>query len=421
MSQRGPHKAPVTFYDVAACFSEEEWQLLHQWQKELYRNVMNTIQQTLVSLGPLIAASVFSLSATEKDHLRPLDREAFERRPSSSRSPRCVSINAERILELEEESTGRLIDHLGAEVDESSASLSSENVTVPPISIVIKEEEDDYDIDHPPLERQDDFSPHTGDESMVRDQEISYSSICTEKTMMRNEMSQKPKLKVHKTLEKITSTRSHLWPESGFKDPANSNSQKGTLKEEQSDKSDNFASNLWNESLPFCQPNTRYAGSNVTMNENLTRHYHCNECEKSFRQKASLIEHQRAHTGQRPFKCTECGKGFSRKRSLIVHWRIHMRERGHQCTKCDKNFSHNRLLIAHQRTHTGTILYQCTECEKSFRQNASLIEHQRTHTGQRPYHCNVCDKNFSRKRSLIMHCKIHIRETGKDTGIPHPE
>ncbi|XP_078504918.1 uncharacterized protein LOC144763312 isoform X2 [Lissotriton helveticus] len=80
MSWQNSDKGPVTFYDVAACFSEEEWKLLHEWQKELYQNVMKEIHQALSALGPLIADSVFSLKAKEKDTLPPVGHEAPKRR-----------------------------------------------------------------------------------------------------------------------------------------------------------------------------------------------------------------------------------------------------------------------------------------------------------------------------------------------------
>ncbi|XP_069093065.1 zinc finger protein 436-like isoform X1 [Pleurodeles waltl] len=89
MSLQGPDKPQVTFQDVAACFSEEEWKLLHEWQKELYKNVMNDIHQALVSLGPLIATSVFSLRAKEKEEIYSVNSQYSGRRPSDSNSPGC--------------------------------------------------------------------------------------------------------------------------------------------------------------------------------------------------------------------------------------------------------------------------------------------------------------------------------------------
>ncbi|XP_069473319.1 uncharacterized protein [Ambystoma mexicanum] len=56
----------VTFHDAPVFFSEEEWEALKEWQKELYHNVMKEVHQALLSLGPLIFTTVCSLRIKEK-------------------------------------------------------------------------------------------------------------------------------------------------------------------------------------------------------------------------------------------------------------------------------------------------------------------------------------------------------------------
>ncbi|KAM4693978.1 uncharacterized protein O3C94_004444 [Discoglossus pictus] len=62
---RGP--VSVTFHDVAACFSAEEWGLLEDWQKELYRNVMREIHSALQAMGYTIMNSDVLLKIKENE------------------------------------------------------------------------------------------------------------------------------------------------------------------------------------------------------------------------------------------------------------------------------------------------------------------------------------------------------------------
>uniref|UniRef100_A0A670ZHW7 Uncharacterized protein n=1 Tax=Pseudonaja textilis TaxID=8673 RepID=A0A670ZHW7_PSETE len=148
------------------------------------------------------------------------------------------------------------------------------------------------------------------------------------------------------------------------------------------------------------------------------RPYSCSYCGKSFSRKSYIIKHERIHTGEKPYMCAHCSKGFVSRSDLIKHERTHTGEKPYICADCGRSFSRKQFLVTHRRTHTGEKPYKCTECGKSFSQRTCLVIHERAHTGEKPFQCLVCGKRFGRRDILVTHQKLHLRETALPC-LPH--
>ncbi|XP_048807879.1 zinc finger protein 777-like isoform X4 [Lagopus muta] len=134
--------------------------------------------------------------------------------------------------------------------------------------------------------------------------------------------------------------------------------------------------------------------------------------------------HQQIHVATESFKqnpkvkappATNKARGSSRCMKSISSNRSkpgHPQGKPYKCSKCQECFSQKKTLIVHQRVHSGRspgVLW-CSYCGKTFSHPSNLIRHQRIHTGERPYQCNECLKRFTQKQHLLQHEKIHLRE-----------
>lgn len=114
----------------------------------------------------------------------------------------------------------------------------------------------------------------------------------------------------------------------------------------------------------------------------------------------------------RLFKCLTCGKDFKQKSTLLQHERIHSDSRPYGCPECGKRFRQQSHLTQHIRIHENSKPFPCGICNRSFRQRAILNQHLRIHSGQKPFICPFtgCDKRFRQKAILNQHVRIHSGE-----------
>ncbi|OBZ81879.1 Transcription factor IIIA [Choanephora cucurbitarum] len=191
--------------------------------------------------------------------------------------------------------------------------------------------------------------------------------------------------------------------------------------------------------------------------------YDCQYCDKSYRKPSKLTEHERSHTGERPFVCTfqGCEKAYFRSTHLKVHEKSHLNIKDYHCSfeGCDAAFSTRQHLQRHEkihvspliqcdfpgcsaefskrfqlrwhrashekgthichlcssafdslpqlekhkdRVHENPVIYQCSSCQDTFKKWSELRKHVRQN---HPFTCSICEKTYARSSNLKQHFK----------------
>lgn len=128
-------------------------------------------------------------------------------------------------------------------------------------------------------------------------------------------------------------------------------------------------------------------------------------CSQMFNYLIDYQKHQRsAHP--RSIVCPFCGKILKSRKTFLVHKRCHQNfsERKFKCQflDCNKAFNFKIHLENHERCHSGEKPFKCNRCSASFRQVYQLTLHNRKHDG---IQCSKCRTRLKSKTQLQDHEK----------------
>lgn len=101
----------------------------------------------------------------------------------------------------------------------------------------------------------------------------------------------------------------------------------------------------------------------------------CSHCPFKAPRRFDLIEHERLHTGERPYTCEKCGRTFRRRGIWKKHLIYHM-EKKVQCPQCPRKFYQRSEMLAHaNNVHDRVYVYVCDKCGATYAKSTTVRRH----------------------------------------------
>ncbi|XP_030067600.1 zinc finger protein 569 isoform X2 [Microcaecilia unicolor] len=413
-------EAPVSFEEVAVYFSQEEWQTLQGWQKELYRGVMRENYEIMLSLGYQFSKPEILLMMERGEE--PFVEDSQRRVPEPFREKHLGQMPEDVIVldsSDEEEPTKNTKTSPTARHIKNSSSIMR-RLGEQWEGVVDDDEQRSWRQQEMEQSEKQTFGKLRNPLSVLR-QSTQVFRAAALNTSGQGTAQQLPG-GIGGEISKVGITTRSAWKVQS-QNRMDLNSRKDKMLDSR-DRRDAV------HSASYCSswPNLSVHGSSTpvvqvkaggsqngqgmkNMAETRCKSMQgtwgvlqCPFCTNVYHNLDELLHHQKSHAQEESFECID------HEVTLAECQEEAEGERLYHCIVCEKNFGSQSSLVAHLRIHTGEKPFSCHVCGKMFNQRASLTMHARTHTGEMPYKCTKCDKSFRQKSNLTHHWKSHIEQ-----------
>lgn len=132
----------------------------------------------------------------------------------------------------------------------------------------------------------------------------------------------------------------------------------------------------------------------------------CRECYKCFPDDKALKKHTWSCQRVPTFKCSFCDKMFRHRNDVNNHERLHTGERPFVCPRpgCTKDFKLRSAMNTHVKIVHDKVTWPCPECDMVFKAPMGRRYHMgAVHAKEKPFPCKQCGKCFAQRDILSAH------------------